>query len=285
MDVQSQPGVHERRDDLGESVVEAHHVRRRERFVVIDIAVRRREVRAFGLEVRMLDDQQIVRAGVGQRPQQRVALANEEAPTGSEEGCDDLGPAPDVGQPAERADARCRRDRNVPRPRTSTACVEIDCRRSRSRRRSQQRVEQRPQAPGREKSRPVTVWRRGGRATGCRCRCGTGGAPRRGLRCAEPGQIEADDTGQMLRVLAEQLESVARDVLWHAAVPVGQIHRQVVTHAQILTRAARMSTLDFVDCAALSYYGVLLELPDPGCRSRVCVLAQWRGTGEPKQIV
>jgi hypothetical protein len=57
------------------------------------------------LEVWLLQDEQVVVAFVVQRPQDRVPLADEQAPAGLQQRGHGPGPAPDVGEPAQRADA------------------------------------------------------------------------------------------------------------------------------------------------------------------------------------
>ncbi len=57
------------------------------------------------LEVRVLDREHAVGAGVVEGPEHRVALAEEQPPAGPQQFGDDPGPAADVRQPAQGADA------------------------------------------------------------------------------------------------------------------------------------------------------------------------------------
>jgi len=57
------------------------------------------------LEVRVLHHEQPVVTWVGEGPQHRVALADEQPPARAQQAGDDPAPAADVGQPAQRAHA------------------------------------------------------------------------------------------------------------------------------------------------------------------------------------
>ena len=92
-------------DDLAEAVVPRVAARVRELHRGLDVGARLVPLqRLGGLEVGEADDD-----GIGyplvDRPHRRVALAQEEPTTRGEQGGDDLGPAMDVRQPAERTDA------------------------------------------------------------------------------------------------------------------------------------------------------------------------------------
>ena len=123
-----------------------------------------------------------------QRPQHRVPLPDEQPPARPQEAGHDPGPAADVGQPAQGADAGVDQVEAAPRRALHGVVgvgldeIHVGAGRSAIRRASARA------AP--EKSSPVIV-RRGGRARRCRCRCGTAGGRRAARRCrrAAAGRI------------------------------------------------------------------------------------------------
>ena len=58
------------------------------------------------LEVGVLHGEQAIGPGVSQRPQHGMAFAEEQPPPWAQQPADDVGPAADAGQPAQRADPR-----------------------------------------------------------------------------------------------------------------------------------------------------------------------------------
>jgi hypothetical protein len=103
---QPHPFVEQGGDDLAQAVVELDSVRLVELALVGDVADRPVEASAAGcLEVRVLDHEQPVVAGVAHRLEHRVAVADEQPPARPEQGGDDGRPPADVGKPVQRPDA------------------------------------------------------------------------------------------------------------------------------------------------------------------------------------
>ena len=126
------------------------------------------------LEVRVLDRQPLV--AIVERPEHRVALAHEEAAARPEQPRHDSPPAMDVGQPAERADAR--EDEVEPaRAKDVDRGVEVGLH-ERDFRASLLRESARLGERGGEVE-PGDPAPRAARARSCPSRCGTGGARRR----------------------------------------------------------------------------------------------------------
>ena len=98
-------GCPQRIEDLGEAVVEADDGGRSKFALVVDVRLRFGEHGAGGFEVGELDDNELVRAFITHRPQHRVALAHEKETSRLQQLGDHLGPASDVGQPAQCSDA------------------------------------------------------------------------------------------------------------------------------------------------------------------------------------
>ena len=126
------------------------------------------------------DHQQVIGTLVVQRPQHRVPLADEQPPARPQQATTTEAHRRDVGQPAQRADTRVHQVEPA-EPRTSSGTVDIRLheRRIRAGRRARDGPAER-QAP---RSRARSSTRPAGRATPCRSRCGTAGAPRAARRC------------------------------------------------------------------------------------------------------
>ena len=153
---------------------------------------------------------------------------------------DDLGPAADVGQPAERADAGVDEIEALAAERIGRAVEigldEVD------RRLPTASARRRPcSSAGAEKSSAGHLARRAGRARPCRCRCGTAGAPRRGPSMSPSrGAVEAHDLAQERRIVGEARDGVVRrrGVRRDAVVPVRAVDVAVVVHARSVAHAA-----------------------------------------------
>ncbi len=159
-----------------------------------------------------------------------MALTDEEASAGAEQVGDDLTPAVDVGQPAERADPGV--DEVEP------ASLE------RLGRRVELGDDELRLHAGSFGEEPRLLDRRLGEVEAGHARAETGERDRvrsdvalevhavQPRDVAEPGEVEAHDTAQELRVLGETRDRVVgrRDVRGHALVPVGAVDVDRVAH-------------------------------------------------------
>ena len=191
------------------------------------------------LEVGVVEHEEPVGTRLGQGPEHRMALADEEAAAWAEQGRDDLRPAADIRQPAERADPRV--------DEIEAACSEdggrvVDLRRHEAR-----------LGAGLFGQQPCLLDRRLREVetgdAGAEARQGDGvGADValevNGLEApnvAEPRQVEADDLAQEPRFLGETRDRVLRRgrMRRHALVPVGAVDLAVVGHGCSFADAGR----------------------------------------------
>ena len=128
-------------------------------------------------------------------------------PPGAQQAGHDPGPAPDVRQPAQRADAG--EDQvEARRPSTSSRVVDVGLDEVDVARRSRRPAPRACSSAGGREVQPGHRARRAGPATRCRCRCGTAGA-RRAARRSSPsrGRSNRTTSDEVARVVAEPVDA------------------------------------------------------------------------------
>ncbi len=228
-----------RRDDLADAVIPLVRDVLREHLVGLDVgAVLVPDHRLGLLEVRVLDGEDAIGPRVAERPEHGMALADEEPPARPQETRDDLGPACDVGQPAERADAREDEVEALAAERLGRAveigvdeldlCADRLGEPLRLRERGRREVES-----GHARAEPGERHRVGADVTLQMDAVEPGDV-------AEPGEIERHDLAQERRVVAEARDGVVGrgGVRSGALVPARPVDRTVVVHVRSVAHAA-----------------------------------------------